>query len=153
MAAAEHINFNTKTLQRNKLSVKRSHTKTITNKYSGICYLRILIAEHCDFNRHLLETFLKCQGYDVTSVQDGLEALQRFYYDNAPFDLVLTDIDIPGINGNILARHIRNLNSAVPVIALSNSTTSIGEYFDGVIKKPLQLPELLEIVEGALPHL
>jgi CheY-like chemotaxis protein len=152
MAQIEQITSEAEPHQSEELFVKQGPASDITQTLPGFCTFKILLAEQCDFNRHLLKTFLRCQGYTVVTAQDGLEALQRFYYDSVPFDLVVVDIDIPGINGNILARHIHNMNAAIPVLALTDSTTMIGEHFDGAIAKPLQLSELLDIVEGSLPH-
>jgi CheY-like chemotaxis protein len=152
MVAAEQINSKVELHQPEAISVEKTYSANITERYQDILTFKILIAEHCAFNRHLIETFLRCHGYNVISTRDGLEALQRFYYDSTPFDLVIADINMPGMNGNILARHIHNLDSAIPILALSDSTAKMGEYFDGIITKPIQLPGLLQMVEGSLPH-
>lgn len=114
---------------------------------TGETKLKILVVDGCDNVRAMIETFLRYLGHKVVSAHDGLMALERFHHDSDSFDLVMTDINIPGINGNILARHIQNINNSVPVVAVTGDIESIGKDFDSVVIKPFQLADL-EIVIG-----
>lgn len=110
--------------------------------------LSILIADDDPDIRQLLSTFFRDQNISVVEISNGVEALLRFYYGN--FDLVLTDISMPGINGNLLARHIKNISQNVPIVALTGSSELAGDLFDRVISKPFNVMDLLKIIEDFL---
>ena len=67
------------------------------------------------------------------------------------FDLVLTDICMPGISGNILAGYVHNLRVDIPVIAVTASPWLANELFDMVIEKPFELTFLLDTIAYYLP--
>ncbi len=108
----------------------------------------ILVADDDPIIREIITTFFSMQGFTVVSLSNGLEALQSFYY--GKYDLVLTDINMPGINGNLLARHIKNICKTVPVVAITGSADRAGENFDEIICKPFHVDDLLHIVEEYL---
>ncbi|HMK05055.1 MAG TPA: response regulator transcription factor [Ferruginibacter sp.] len=86
-------------------------------------------------------------GYSVKLAYDGTAGLELFR--SNPFNLVILDINLPGINGYDLCRAIRSANSAVPVImltALSSLNDKIEGYdagADDYIIKPFEFRELL----------
>ena len=94
------------------------------------------------------------EGYNVTacrSGEDGLAAMQT-----TDFDLVLTDLKMPGIDGMDILRHIRTTLPNVPVIMITGHATldsavdamKAGAYH--YIAKPFRLAEAREVVRGAL---
>ncbi|WP_432823377.1 response regulator [Trichloromonas sp.] len=78
---------------------------------------RILVVEDTDATRRLLKIILEESGYQVDGVDNGLAALARL--EESPFDLVLMDCQMPGIDGFETTRRIRERNIEVPVIALT----------------------------------
>jgi CheY-like chemotaxis protein len=81
---------------------------------------RVLVADDAPDVRTLIETVLARDGHDVVTAADGLEALQR-YRDDA-FDLVCTDLDMPGLNGVELTRALRaDRAGEVPILLVSGS--------------------------------
>ena len=81
---------------------------------------RVLVAEDAPDVRTLIEAVLARDGHDVVTAADGMEALQR-YRDDA-FDLVCTDLDMPGLNGVQLTRALRAGSAAeVPILLVSGS--------------------------------
>jgi DNA-binding NtrC family response regulator len=97
---------------------------------------------------------LQREGYRVTACKDGstgLEALRR-----ADFDLVLTDLKMPGIDGMDVLREVRTCHPEVPVIMITGHATlnsaveamKAGAYH--YIAKPFRLAEAREVVRGAL---
>ncbi|WP_167505850.1 response regulator [Desulfosediminicola flagellatus] len=118
---------------------------------TGETKLKILVVDDCDNVRAMIESFLRYLGHKVVSAHDGLMALERFHHDSDSFDLVMTDINIPGINGNVLARHIQNINDSVPVIAVTGDIESIGMGFDSVVIKPFQLADIETVIELVIP--
>jgi CheY-like chemotaxis protein len=84
--------------------------------------LKILLAEDTNFFRRHVTSYLRAQGYEVVAVVNGEEAFKRLEL-AAPseFSLVLTDIEMPILDGFELARKIRSRKefSGIPVIALT----------------------------------
>jgi two-component system response regulator AtoC len=78
---------------------------------------RILVVDDEMKMRRLLEMSLKNLGHDVVQAGDGIEALARF--DEAPFDLVMTDLKMPRMDGLQLLRKLRERGEEVPVIVLT----------------------------------
>jgi two-component system response regulator AtoC len=78
---------------------------------------RILVVDDEVKMRRLLEMSLKNMGYDVVQAADGAEAMACF--DEAPFDLVMTDLNMPRMNGMQLLRSLRERGEEVPVIVLT----------------------------------
>jgi EAL domain-containing protein (putative c-di-GMP-specific phosphodiesterase class I) len=81
----------------------------------------VLIAEDDDLHRAVLARVLRCEGYTVVAVSNGLEAAQAFAAGS--FDLVLSDIDMPGLSGIDLLRAIRKRDPEVPVMLLTGGPT------------------------------
>ncbi|PKP72313.1 MAG: hybrid sensor histidine kinase/response regulator [Alphaproteobacteria bacterium HGW-Alphaproteobacteria-5] len=81
----------------------------------------ILLVEDSVFFRNLLEPMLKLAGYHVTVAAHG-EAALEICRDNQPFDIVVSDIEMPGLNGFDFAHQLRKTDTykQVPLIALSS---------------------------------
>ncbi len=81
---------------------------------------KILLAEDSTFYRNMLLSYLTGAGYDVVQAEDGQKAWEIFQSDH--FDLVITDIEMPKMNGFELARKIRSEagNKDVPIIAVTS---------------------------------
>jgi DNA-binding NtrC family response regulator len=97
---------------------------------------------------------LKREGYDVTACKDGeagLEALER-----SDFDLVLTDLKMPGIDGMAVLRQVHASHPDVPVIMITGHATldsAVEAMKAGAhhyLAKPFRLAEAREVVRSAL---
>lgn len=101
-----------------------------------------------------LTTVLEREGYAVTACKTGEEGLAAMQY--TAFDLVLTDLRMPGIDGMDVLRHIRETTPEVPAIMITGHATldsavdamKAGAYH--YIAKPFRLAEVREVVRGAL---
>lgn len=91
-----------------------------------------------------LKNFLKAHGLDVTSFCDGLDAAQCFV--QVRHDLVVTDINTPGISGIILADYVKSQDSNIPVFAITGHKINISGLFDEVISKPVDLNVVLSLI-------
>ncbi|WP_412527117.1 ATP-binding protein [Burkholderia lata] len=83
--------------------------------------LRVLVAEDHPASRALLRDQLDALGYDATIVENGIEAM-RAYFEH-PFDVVLTDLNMPQLDGFALANFLREQGAKVPVIAMTAHAT------------------------------
>lgn len=117
---------------------------------------RILIIEDNEKNLKLVRDVLQVKGYatlEATTAEDGI----RIAHEDPP-DLVLMDIQLPGMNGIDALRVLRAdaKTAAIPVIAVTASVmqqdrkliTDAG--FDGYIGKPINLKEFLDTVRTVL---
>lgn len=92
----------------------------IQDDVTGIETARILLAEDSTFYRNLLSSYLTGAGYEVLEAEDGAKAWELFQTEHV--DLVITDIEMPRMNGFDLTRKIRNesSNKDVPIIAVTS---------------------------------
>lgn len=82
---------------------------------------KVLIVEDDFFIREMYERALKLQGFEVFAADDGKQGIDLF--DQEEPDLVLLDLMLPDISGMDVLRHIKEVNSTVPVVMLSNVDT------------------------------
>lgn len=97
---------------------------------------RILIVDANANTLGPLTSKLKQCGFSVVCVENGLDAIHTFI--TGRFDLVLTDLSIPGLNGNLLARYFHNLSEEAFVVAVTATPWLANEAFDLVIEKPFE---------------
>jgi YesN/AraC family two-component response regulator len=81
--------------------------------------LNLLIAEDESAVRFMLETSFGRLFKSVKSACDGAEALEMFNSKESSFDIIITDINMPNMNGMELTRAIREINPVIPIIILS----------------------------------
>ena len=81
---------------------------------------RILYAEDSPFYRQLVKNYLQSAGYEVEVAEDGLEAWEKLQHQ--PFDLLITDIEMPKLDGFGLAKKVRSEDrfSDLPIMALTS---------------------------------
>ncbi len=84
---------------------------------------RILLAEDSTFYRNLLTSYVEAAGYEVVTAGDGLEAWEILSEDTkGPFDLLVTDIEMPRMNGFELAAKVRGSERYrdLPIVAVTS---------------------------------
>ncbi|WP_425614368.1 chemotaxis protein CheW [Anatilimnocola sp. NA78] len=83
---------------------------------------RILLAEDSAFFRSQVIAFLESKGYEVVGAEDGLDAWNLLQIEDEPFDLVLTDIEMPNMNGFEFSERIRQSEEFghLPIVALTS---------------------------------
>ncbi|TNJ41420.1 response regulator [Phaeobacter sp. B1627] len=99
----------------------------------------VMIVDDMQINREILNRQLQRLGLQVTPVSSGAEALEKMSKD---IDLVVTDRNLPGMDGVKLARSLRHDWQDVPVLLLTSDPAdirdlSIQDIFAGVLQKPL----------------
>jgi two-component system cell cycle response regulator DivK len=116
----------------------------------------ILVVEDNAANRELIREILESRGYKVLEANDGEKAMEQIRACKP--DLVLTDIQMPVLDGFGLIKRIRNDNtlSALPVLALTayamegDEQKAILGGFDGYVTKPIRMHLLISKIQRCL---
>jgi len=113
----------------------------------------LLLEDESALNETITE-YLQEQGYEVVSVYDGDEAQDNIY--ETPFDLLLLDVNVPGVDGFTLLKAAREAGTKTPAIFLT-SRSALADVEDGFesgaddyLRKPFALKELLLRIENLL---
>lgn len=86
------------------------------------CVTRVLLVEDDAFNLQALTIYLRLRGLQVEQAHSGYEALQQL--DQNTFDVVVSDIMMPGINGLDLTKRIHQTRPGVPVVLMTGDPTA-----------------------------
>ena len=126
--------------------------------------LAVLVAEDNSINALLVRSLLSKLGHAPTVAEDGAQVCERWQaarQASAPFDLILMDVQMPGVDGIAAARRIRAAESAsgsmrTPIIALTANTSSedrdacLAAGMDGFLTKPLDRDQLAACLSQAV---
>jgi DNA-binding NtrC family response regulator len=105
--------------------------------------------------REGLGRLLSLEGYDVTTAENGLVALERARCRR--FDLVLTDLRMPLMGGVETLMGMKQLHPDMPVVVVTGfasdetATRCIREGAYGYVMKPFELDHLLRVIREAVP--
>ncbi|MFA6000558.1 MAG: response regulator, partial [Thermoleophilia bacterium] len=114
---------------------------------------RILLVDDEEAIQKLLTYPMEKEGYDIVQAMDGESALEKFR--EQPFDLVVLDIMLPGIDGTDVCRIIR-AESTVPIIMLTAKSDEFDKVLgleigaDDYITKPFSIREFRSRVKAQL---
>ena len=108
--------------------------------------MRILVVEDNSEAQSALCELLELLDYQALGVANAEEALDKFPH----FDILLTDINLPGISGIELARKCNTMDPAKPIIITSGMDISTQFQFEvQMLPKPFSVTKLSEILERA----
>ena len=113
---------------------------------------KILVVDDQKGIRLTLSAIMAHQGYDVTEVEDGYQAIEAVT--NTAFDVVFLDIKMPGINGVQSFREIKKISPKSAVVMMTGFSVedlvreALDEGARTVIYKPFQVEKLLSLVES-----
>ncbi|HEX3531771.1 MAG TPA: ATP-binding protein [Thermoanaerobaculia bacterium] len=117
---------------------------------------RILLVEDNAEVRESTVGLLESVGYHVTAAAEGIQALAILEREAAPFDLLVTDVVMPGLSGPEVAERVRARQGPVPVIFVSGYSESV-VLFHGLVRpgvnflaKPFAAEALFRKVREAL---
>jgi len=114
---------------------------------------RILVVDDEPMIVSLLSTIFREKGWDVTEARSGTDGIDQL--DRGQYDVILTDLVMPGESGIDLLRAAKEIHPAVEVILMTgyaNADTAIEAMRNGAfhyIMKPLKTEEVLHLVEKA----
>ena len=115
---------------------------------------KILIVEDDKELNHSVCSFLSSNGYDTTGCLGAEEAYDAMY--NNMFDLIISDIMMPGIDGYEFAKTVRELNQEIPILFmtarddLASKQRGFRAGIDDYMVKPIELDELVLRIEALL---
>lgn len=114
--------------------------------------LNVLVIDDEPSILRLINKILLKAGFRVETAVNGDEGLKKFY-DNQ-YDVVISDILMPGVHGNYVARQIRDSQHlSAAVIGISGTPWELNEQnFDAVLPKPFSPETLLVTIENILRH-
>ena len=115
---------------------------------------RILVVEDEEDVRELLKDILTDGGHNVEFTPDGKKGIELFR--EGKFDMVFTDLGMPGMSGWQVAEQIKKINKKTPVVLITGwevqqkgrELTKSG--VDMVVKKPFRVNEILELVQSRM---
>jgi len=119
--------------------------------------LKVLMADDAPANRELVRVLLEAWGVDLTTVQDGVEAVQAASVGD--YDLILMDVHMPVMDGMNATRAIRGLGGKVagtPILALTANVQPAqveacrAAGMDAHVGKPIEVAALIEAMSQAL---
>jgi two-component system cell cycle response regulator CpdR len=116
--------------------------------------IRILLVDDDEGVRDFAREVLLEQGHEVTVATDGVEALDALEKSGGGFDLLVTDVVMPGLNGFSLASLVKGRWPEIKVLYLTGfydlAQADMGERYGEVLKKPFRPRQLGTEVKRAL---
>jgi excisionase family DNA binding protein len=115
---------------------------------------RVLVADDDASVRDLLAKMLGMADYDVDVVVDGVSATDRLRH--LPYDLLITDLKMPGLDGLAVIREARRLRPDIPVVIITGESTeasaieAVNLGVSGYLLKPFRMPRVLAVAARAL---
>ena len=118
-------------------------------RLDGLC---ILVADDVLINRTILKTLLTTEGAAVAGVESGDEAVQVILSDAVSFDLVLMDVEMPGMDGREATRRVRAAGINTPILGVTAHVSqeqhqaSIDAGMNDQITKPVMRDRLVSAI-------
>jgi CheY-like chemotaxis protein len=115
---------------------------------------RVLVVDDEANIRDLLSKTLALAEYDVDLAPDGRTALERLRI--IPYDLLITDLKMPGVDGLAVIREARRLKADIPVIIITGFSSeasaieAVNLGVSGYLTKPFRVPRVLAAAAKAL---
>ena len=135
----------------------RSGTETSREAREAISGLQVLLVEDNPVNQLVAAAYLRQLGHEATVVDSGHEALAAL--DRQSFDLVLLDIEMPGMDGLEVTARIRRMDGSrgrIPILAMTaHAMQGDRERFldagmDGYVAKPFHNQDLFDTIEEVI---
>jgi GAF domain-containing protein/CheY-like chemotaxis protein len=118
----------------------------------GPASVRVLVIDDEPFVRETLEEILRLQQHDVVVADDGISGLARFR--EGAFDLVMTDLAMPGMSGWQVAQSVKAARPQVPVVLVTGwgvevQTDDLKKHgVDRVLTKPFRFDDVRDVLAG-----
>ena len=107
---------------------------------------RVLVIDDEPAVVRVLVLMLKKIGFkEIDTAENGEQGIIRI--DGNTYDLILTDIEMPGLKGTQVLDHIRKQNHFTSVIGISGTPWLLTDQFDAALSKPFTKTDLVEILD------
>ena len=112
---------------------------------------KVLVVEDNPLNMELVIEILLGRGFTVHEAYDGEEAIKKAESDD--YDLILMDIELPGLDGVEVTKILKTRNEKIPVVALTSYAMKgdrdrfMNAGFDEYLSKPLDISDFLNRLE------
>ncbi len=122
----------------------------VSRRIKTVRQLKILVVDDDDQIREVLTDMLSIDGYDTVACEDGYKALEAFNVEE--FDLVITDLGMPGMSGLELAGEIHAKNPELPIAMITGWGTQLNHdevALNGiktVLSKPFHLKDIKAMI-------
>jgi excisionase family DNA binding protein len=136
------------------LHENRSSVRSLAAKPSSNRPARILVVDDEQIVRDLLLVTLSSADYEVEAAPDGARAIQML--NAASYDLLITDVRMPGTDGLAVVREARRLSSALAVVIITGASSeaiaieAINLGVKGYLTKPFGVEKVLAVVSRAM---
>lgn len=120
---------------------------------SGVIKMRtmsncnLLVVDDDEAVRDFLTEFLASIGFNVTTFESAEAAMKLTEHELNQLEVVITDYDMPGIDGLQFARHVKRINPHVQLIVMSGKIQEIASEVSELgttLRKPFSLPTLVD---------
>ncbi len=112
---------------------------------------RILIIEDDDEMRSLLKDFIEEEGYEADSVEKGTYAFRKLMKES--FDLIITDIRMPGYSGLEILPELKRLQPGIPIVVITAFGSeevyrkALSRGANAYLEKPIHFHKLKELIQ------
>jgi CheY-like chemotaxis protein len=112
----------------------------------------VLVVDDESAIRKLITSILAMQGFKALEAANGLEALQLFGSYRSDIVLVITDVQMPVMDGLEAAGRMRSISPDVPLILMTGAAGDMGPKLDvwNPLRKPFKPAELMERVRSTV---
>ena len=111
---------------------------------------QILIVEDDEEMRSLLKEFLEEEGFETECARNGSDALREIV--KKPFDLIVTDIEMPGLTGLDILPEMKKLRPGASIIVMTSFANeevcrrSLEKGASGYLEKPIHIKKLKALI-------
>lgn len=112
--------------------------------------IRALLVDDEPMILWILSETLESAGHDVGTANDGEQGLARFQ--EAEWDVVVTDRSMPRVNGEEMAASIKRLSPQTPIILITGMKSAVGDAspFAAILQKPFRAIHLLNAIASCV---
>lgn len=135
------------------MNIMRSVARSRVQRGPGSSPIRILVVDDEPLSARAIQRLFETRGLEVVTACDGADALARLRADG-PYALVLSDVEMPRMNGIELLERVR-AEIHIPVVLMSGGGIEdlpwrSADHGDGFVPKPIDFNAALETIFGAI---
>ena len=124
------------------------------NQRKKEAHILLIVYEH--FVRDILARMLTDRGHTVVTCAAGVDGIRMFGKNKKKFDVVMSDIALPGISGFTVAKQIKEVSQKTPILLLKGPDKELDltrfkeSGADLLINRPLTMHNTVHLVEGLI---